>query len=88
MPAVNDLVHQASNLRSLLSTADESDVLAHADELLLFLNRLRDFLSHGSRAPIPISSLNDIIQRFESNPVLTLKDKITHEHLLNLFMKL
>lgn len=88
MPAARELVHQASTLKMLLLNADDSDILAHADELLLFLNRLRDFLNRSITKQIPVSSLSDIIQRLESNPELTLRDKSTRERLLNLFMKL
>jgi hypothetical protein len=41
LPA-SELIHQASKFRTLLSNADDSEILAHADKLLLFLNRFRD----------------------------------------------
>ena len=88
MPPADDLLRQALVLKTLLASADEAELFAHADELLLFLNRLRDRLSHSPGARIPASSLNDIIQRLESNPTLALQDKGTREHLRKLFMKL
>jgi hypothetical protein len=88
MHAVNELVNQASKFRAILSDADDSEVLAHADELLLFLNRLRDFLRYSLKVQIPISSIDDIIYGLESNPEVTLQDKSVRTRLLNLFMKL
>jgi len=88
MSAANEFTCHASKFRIILSTADDSEVLAHADELLLFLNRLQDFLRHNLKAQIPISSINDIIYGLESNPEVTLQDKSVRTRLLNLFMKL
>ncbi|MGD1046166.1 MAG: hypothetical protein ABR936_12735 [Bacteroidota bacterium] len=88
MPAASEFIHQASKFRTILSNADDSEILAHADELLLFLNRLQDFLRHSLQAQIPISSINDIIYGLESNPEVTLQDKSFRARLLNLFMKL
>jgi len=87
MPA-SELIRQASKFKTILSNADDSEILAHADELLLFFNRLRDFLRHSLKAQIPISSIDDIIYRLESYPEVTLHDKSIRERLLNLFMKL
>jgi len=47
MTAVNEFIHQASKFKTILSNADDTEILAHADELLLLLNRLQDFLRHG-----------------------------------------
>ena len=87
MPAASDIVRQASKLRMLYHTGDDADLLAHADELLLFLNRLRDLLRYNSGTHIPLSSINDIIQRLESNLELTLHNTSDRERLLNLLMK-
>jgi hypothetical protein len=87
MPA-SELIRQASKFKTILSNADDSEVIVHADELFLFLNRLRDFLRHSLKAQIPISSIDDIIYRLESYPEVTLHDKSIRERLLNLFMKL
>ena len=88
MPAARTLPPQASKLKALLSNADDSEVLGHADELLLFFNRLDDVLLRGSKVQIPLSSIDDIIHGLESAPELTLQDKSVRERLLNLFMKL
>ena len=74
MSAVNTLFHLASKFKDILSSADDSEILAHADELLLFFNRLRDFLRHSLKAQIPISSIDDIIYGLESEPEVTLHD--------------
>jgi len=87
MCASSDFIHQVSKFKVILLNADNSELLEHADELLLFLNRLQDFC-HSSEVQIPISSINDIIYGLESNPELTLQDKSVRTRLLNLFMKL
>lgn len=88
MSAARELINQAAKFRVILSNTDDSEMLAHADELLLFLNHLRDFLHHSSKVKVPIASIDDIIYGLESNPEVTLKDKSVHERLFNLFMKL
>jgi hypothetical protein len=88
MSAVNTLFHQASKFRDLLSNADDSEILAQADELLLFLNRMRDLLQNNLKAHDKFSSIDDIIYGLESNPGVTLQDKSIRARLLNLFMKL
>jgi hypothetical protein len=88
MSTVSDLHHEASHLKALVSNTDEFELLAHADDLLLFLNRLRDSLRRSTKVLVPISSIDDIIHGLESNPELTLHDRSVRERLLNLFMKL
>jgi hypothetical protein len=88
MLVASEFIYQVSKFRIILSNADDSEVLAHADELLLFLNRLQDFLRHGLKIQIPISSIDDIIYGLESKPEITLQDKSVRARLLNLFMKL
>jgi hypothetical protein len=84
----NELNQQVLKFKTLLSHADNSEILAYADELLLFLNRLQDFLRRGLKKTFPISSIDDIIYRLESYPDVTLQDKSVRARLLNLFMKL
>jgi hypothetical protein len=81
-------IHQATKLKTILSNGDDSEVAGIADELLIFLNRLHDFLQHNVKVQTPVSSMDDIIHGLESNPDLTLHDKSVRERLLNLFMKL
>jgi|WetSurMetagenome_2_1015567.scaffolds.fasta_scaffold1580433_1 hypothetical protein len=88
MSEVNELTHQASKFRAIFSNADDSEIFAHADELLIFLNRLRDFSRHNLKVQTPIRSLDDIIYGLESDPEITLKDKSVRACLFNLFMKL
>ena len=88
MFAASELKNEASKLKAILSGADESEILVHADELLLFLNRVQDFFHHHSNIHFPPSSIDGIIHGLESNPELTLQDKSIRERLLNLFMKL
>ena len=88
MTAASERIQQASAWKALLSSADDSELLAHADELLLFLNRLRDVLHRSVNAQFPLSSLDDIIYGLESDPEATLQDKSVRARLLNLFMKL
>jgi len=88
MSAVNTLFHQASKFKDILSSADDSEILAQADELLLFLNRIRDLFQNNLKTQDKISSIDDIIYGLESNPKVTLQDKSVRARLLNLFMKL
>ena len=88
MLATSEFVHQASKFNAILSNADDSEILAYADELLLFLNRLRDFLHDNIKVQIPISSIDDIIYGLESNPTITLQDQSIRARLLNQFTKL
>jgi hypothetical protein len=88
MSTISELLHDASPLKALVFNTDESGLLEHADDLLLFLNRLRDYLGRSTKVLVPISSIDDIIHGLESNPELTLHDRSVRERLLNLFMKL
>lgn len=83
-----NLATRASNLNKILLNGDDSEIIAHADELLLFLNGLQDFLRQNLKLQISISPFNDIIYGLESNPVVTLQDQSIRARLLNLFMKL
>ncbi len=67
MPA-SKFIPQASKFRTIISNADNSEILAYADELFLFLNRLRDFIRHNLKAKTSTLSIDDIIYRLESNP--------------------
>jgi hypothetical protein len=86
LPA-RELIRQASKFKALLSNADDSEILAHADELLLFLNRLRDISRRNFKVQTHLRSINDIMYRLESNPEVTLQDKCIRARLLNLFMR-
>jgi hypothetical protein len=87
MLAVSELKYETSKFKAILSSADESEILVHADELLLFLNRVQDFFHHHSNIHFPPSSIDGIIHGLESNPELTLQDKSIRERLLNLFLR-
>jgi hypothetical protein len=88
MSAPRERIQPAATWRALLLNADDSELLAHADELLVFLNRLKDILRRSVKAQFPISSFDVIIYRLESDPGATLQDKSVRVRLLNLFMKL
>jgi hypothetical protein len=88
MLTVSELIQQSSKFRAIVSNADEAEVLAHADELLLFLNRLQDFFHYSLKEQTPLPSINKIIYGLESNPEVTLQDKSIREDLLILFMRL
>lgn len=81
------LASQASNLGKILLMGDESEIIGCADEILLFLNRLQDYIQQNPKSKISPSSINDIIYRLESNPEVTLHDKSIRTRLLNLFVK-
>jgi hypothetical protein len=79
---------QATYLGKILLKRDDSEIIGCADEILLFLNRLQDFVQQNPQSKISLSSINDIIYRLESEPELTLQDKGVRTRLLNLFVKL
>jgi hypothetical protein len=78
---------QASILGKIILRGDDSEIVGSADEILLFLNRLQDFIQQNPKSQIQFSSISDIIYGLESNPEVTLQDKNIRTRLLNLFMK-
>jgi hypothetical protein len=60
MLTARELIHQASKFRTILSNADDSEILAHTDELLLFLNRLRDISRRNLTVQTHLRSIDDI----------------------------
>ncbi|MCX6123022.1 MAG: hypothetical protein NTX44_15525 [Ignavibacteriales bacterium] len=82
-----ELNHQASKFKTLLLNADDSEILAHADELLLFLNRLRNISRRNLKVQTHLRSIDDIMYGLESNPEVTLHDKSVLARLLNRFMR-
>jgi hypothetical protein len=81
------LISQASNLGKILLKGDDSEIIGCADEILLFLNRLQDFIQQNPQSKISLSSVSDIMYRLESYPELTLQDKGVRTRLINLFVK-
>jgi hypothetical protein len=81
------LASQASNLGKILLKRDDSEIIECADDILLFLNRLQDFIQQNPKSQILPSSISDIIYGLESNPEATLQDKDIRTRLLNLFVK-
>ena len=81
------LASQVSILGKIILKGDDSEILSSAEEILLFLNHLQDFLQQSPNAQIPLSSISDIIYGLESNPDLTLRDKDIRSRLLNFFIK-
>jgi hypothetical protein len=81
------LTFQASNLGKILLKGDDSEIIECADEILLFLNHLQDFIQQNPRSIISLSSVNDIIYRLESEPEAALQEKHVRTRLLNLFVK-
>ena len=72
MLAPIEFFHQASKFRVFLSSANDSEIPAHTDELLFLLNRIRDILRNGT-VQIPISSNDKTIYGLESSPEVTLQ---------------
>jgi hypothetical protein len=66
------LASQASNLGKILSKGDDSEIIRCADEILLFLNRLQDFIQQNLKSKISLSSVSDIVCGMESEPEVTL----------------
>jgi hypothetical protein len=82
-----EFVSQAANLGKILLKGDDSEIIGCADEILLFLNRLQDFIQQNPQSKISLSSVSDIMYRLESYPELTLQDKGVRTRLINLFVK-
>ncbi len=81
------LVSQVSSLGKILLKGDDYEIIGCADEILLFLNHLQDFLRQNPKSQIPLSSFSDIIYGLESNPEITLQNKSVRTRLINLFVK-
>jgi hypothetical protein len=81
------LASQATNLGKILLKGDDSEIIGCADEILLFLNRLQDFIQQNPKSKISLSSFSDILYGLESEPEATLQDRDVCTHLLNLFVK-
>ncbi|MGA3285940.1 MAG: hypothetical protein ABSD46_00785 [Bacteroidota bacterium] len=82
------LISQASNLGKILLKGDDSEIIGCADEILLFLNRLQDFIQQNPKSKISLSSFSDILYGLESEPEATLQDKNVCARLFDLFVKL
>jgi hypothetical protein len=80
------LASQASNLGKILLKGDDSEIIGCADEILLFLNHLQDFIQQNPQSKISLSSVSDIMYRLESEPEATLQEKDVRTRLLNLFV--
>jgi hypothetical protein len=81
------LASQASRLGNILLKGDDSEILACADEILLFLNHLQDYIEQNPKSKITLASFSDILYRFESEPEAALHDADLCTRLLNLFAK-
>jgi len=81
------LASQASSLGKILLKGDDSEIIGCADEILLFLNHLQDFIQQNPHSKISLSPVSDIVYRLESEPEATLHDKDVCARLLNLFAK-
>ena len=81
------LASQASNLGKILLKGDDSEIIGCADEILLFLNHLQDFIGQNPQLKISLGSFTDILYRLESEPEATLRDKDVCARLLSLFVR-
>jgi hypothetical protein len=82
-----NFVTQASNLGKILLKGDDSEILANAEEILFFLNKLQDVIKLNPKSPIPLSSFSDIKDRLETDPEATLKENDVRTRLVELFAK-
>jgi hypothetical protein len=87
MAREHDLASQASRLSKILLQGSDSEILERADEILLFLNQLQDFIRQNPKSKIILPSMSDIIDGLESDPDATLKDKNVYARLLVFFVK-
>jgi hypothetical protein len=88
MQSADELIKKAEELRTVLSGSNDTEILAQADEMLLFLNRLNDLFQNNKNFKMELLSIKDIIQGLESDPDVTLQDQYIRTRLLNLFIKL
>jgi len=80
------LASQASTLGTVLLKGDDSEIIGYADEILLFLNHLQEFIQKNPQSKIALSLVNDIIYRFESEPEAALRDRNVLDRLLHLLV--
>jgi len=80
------LASQASTLGTVLLKGDDSEIIGCADEILLFLNHLQEFIQKNPQSKIALSLVNDIIYRFESEPEAALRDRNVLDRLLHLLV--
>jgi hypothetical protein len=52
------LASQASNLGKTLLKGDDSEIIGCADEILLFLHHLQDFIERNPKSTISLASFN------------------------------
>lgn len=79
---------QARHLLQILTEDSEVNLMNHADELLLFLNRLSDASKKYPNLVVLVHSLSDIIHGLESNPREILSQPEVHARLTSLFTRL
>jgi hypothetical protein len=82
-----NFVARASDLGKILLKGDDSEIMANAEEILFFLNKLQDVIKLNSKSPIPLSSFSDIKDRLETDPEVTLKENDVRTRLVELFAK-
>ncbi len=85
MPSEKDIRGQAAELGKMLLKENKSEIINHAEELLVFLNHLQDLRHCNMKSRIPFSGLSDVIYGLESDPESTLNDQKIRSRLINLF---
>jgi hypothetical protein len=80
-----ELAKQASELYKILSGKTGSDIIDHADELLLFLNRLQEFIRKNPLPGLSAAFVAEFAGKLESDPDAALRDPDLLERLNGLF---
>jgi len=82
---MNNILTDARYLLSLISTGSKSEIVAHADDFLLFLNHMSDFAKTHPKLTVQIQSLSEIVYGLESNPEETICQAEVQARLCNFF---
>lgn len=85
---MENIKSQARQLLQILTEDSETDLVDHADEFLLFLNRLSDASKKYPSLVVLVNSFGDIIHGLESNPQEILSRPDVHTRLTSLFTML
>jgi hypothetical protein len=80
-----NLSEQTRHLAEIVSNGSQSDLISHADEFLLYFNRLSDLAKKSPKLATQIQSLSEIIYGLESNPVYILNQDRIKEQLRTFF---
>ncbi len=83
MSSITELSQKAEFLRNVMLSREDSDISAHAEELLSFLNILQDLL-HKNPKIWNLPHVDDIACGLESDPEETLRNENIRKRLIEI----